>query len=90
MTVDPRRRDGGRLQDDLLQDLRAAAPVPAPPAAGPSTPVPPPPPPPSAAAMELRVQPGLWVRPSAGLSPDRTALVLGVGPLQVRFSLSGR
>jgi hypothetical protein len=95
MTVDPHRRDGGRLQDDLLQDLRDAAPVPtppatAPPATAPSTPAPPPPPPPSAAAMELRVQPGRWIRPSAGLSPDRTALVLGVGWLQVRFCLPGR
>jgi hypothetical protein len=100
MTVDPHHRDGGRLQDDLLQDLRDAAPVPAPPATAPPgtappataprTPAPPPPPPPSAAAMELRVQPGRWIRPSAGMSPDRTALVLGVGWLQVRFCLPGR
>ncbi len=95
MTVDPHRRDGGRLQGDLLQDLRDAAPATAPPATAPlgtapPTPAPPPPPPPSAAAMELRVQPGVWISPRAGLSPGRTALVLGVGPLQVRFSLSGR
>jgi hypothetical protein len=90
MTIDPHGRDGGRLQDDLLHDLRDAAPVPTPPATAPPTPAPPPPPPPSAAAMELRVQPGRWIRPSAGMSPDRTALVLGAGWLQVRFCRPGR
>ena len=82
-------RPAGRLQDDLLQDLRAAAPAPA------SIPVPvvsapPPPPPPSAAAMEVRVTPTIWSGPSAGLSPDGAAIVLGVGPLRIRFGLYGR
>ncbi|TFV77641.1 hypothetical protein E4P39_06700 [Blastococcus sp. CT_GayMR19] len=82
-------RHAGRLQDDLLQDLRAVVPahasVPVPVASAP-----PPPPPPSAAAMEVRVTPGIWTGPSAGVSPDGAAIVVGVGPLQIRFGLYGR
>ena len=89
MSTELPRRPAGHLQDGLLQDLRAASPVPA------SVPVrvvpaPPPPPPPSAAAMEVRVTPRTWTGPSAGLSPDGTTVVLGVGPLQLRFGLYGR
>ena len=82
-------RPAGRLQDDLLQDLRAATPAPTS-FAVPAAPPPPPPPPPSAAAMEVRVTPRSWAGPRAGRSPDGTAIVLGVGPLQIRFGLFDR
>jgi hypothetical protein len=40
--------------------------------------------------MEVRVTPTIWTGPSAGLSPDRASIVLGVGPLQIRLGLYGR
>jgi hypothetical protein len=91
MTVEAPRRYTARLQDDLLQDLREAAPAPAsssvPDAAG-ATPSPPQPP--GAAAMEVRVTPRTWAGPTAALSPDGTAVVLGIGPVQIRFGRYGR
>jgi hypothetical protein len=89
MTVETPRRTAAHLQDDLLQDLRDAAPAP------PSPPrvaaaAPPSPPPPSAAAMEVRLTPRTWTGPTAALSPDRTSVVLGLGPVQIRFGVYGR
>jgi hypothetical protein len=39
--------------------------------------------------MEVRVTPGAWSGPTAALSPDRTTVVLAVGPVQIRFGLVG-
>jgi hypothetical protein len=89
MTVEAPRRKVTRLQDDLLQDLREAAPAPASPSA-PAATAAPSPSPAGAAAMEVRVTPRTWAGPTAGLTPDGTAVVIGIGPVHIRFGRYGR
>jgi hypothetical protein len=85
MTTDrPTTRSVGtrRRQDDLLDDLRATVPVPAPartapvpdtvPAAGPGTP-----------AVEVRLTPLRWSLPRAAPVADPSGVLLSLGPLQL-------
>jgi hypothetical protein len=40
--------------------------------------------------MEVRVTPRTWAGPTAGLTPDGTAVVIGIGPVHIRFGRYGR
>jgi hypothetical protein len=40
--------------------------------------------------MEVRLTPRTWTGPTAALSPDRTSVVLGLGPVQIRFGVYDR
>lgn len=66
------------LQDDLLQDLRATAPVPTVPPAATVPPVYP-----STPVVELRLTPLRWSPLRAEPVVDRSGLRVSVGPLQI-------
>lgn len=94
----PRSPRPRRLQDDLLADLRQAAPVPIP---GPEVdrpaprPSPPPaerpiPPAPRTPTIEVRVTPLRWSAPSLRNPGAGTGLVLTAGPIRVAFRGFGR
>ena len=81
MTADrPTTRSPGTRsrQDDLLEDLRATTPVPAPlqrptiPTAAPGTP-----------SVEVRLTPLRWSLPGAAPVAEPSGVLLSLGPLQV-------
>ena len=92
-TSTPSRRPRA-LQDDLLADLRQAAPMPvAPVEANHSGPVPPEradPTLPETPTIDVRVTPRQWSTPSMRAGGTGTGLVFTVGPLRVSFTGFGR
>ena len=82
------------LQDDLLADLRQAAPMPvAPLEANRSAPVPPERLDPTlqeTPTIDVRVTPRQWSTPSMRAGSTGTGLVFTVGPLRVSFTGFGR
>jgi hypothetical protein len=90
----PESRRTRTLQDDLLDDLRQAAPLPI---ARPSSDHPVPTPSgrpesrdPEALTVELRLTPSSWSPLSVRTPPNGAGLVVRAGPLHLRFRGRGR
>jgi len=80
----PRPARSRTLQDDLLDDLREAAPMAVPragtaPAARPQE-----------LTVEVRVTPRSWSAPTLRTPADGTGLVMTAGPVRLRFRGFGR
>jgi hypothetical protein len=90
----PRSARPSTLRDDLLDDLRQAAPMSAvPPTADQSVPVPagrPDAADPETPTLELRVTPRRWSAPSVQLPGAGVGLVVTAGPLRISLTGVGR
>jgi hypothetical protein len=70
------------LQDELLADLRTAAPIPVTPAAPAKAPSER-----RSPTFEMRLTPLRWARPKVAAAPERGAgLLLSAGPLRIQLS----
>jgi len=88
-------RPKSTLQDELLADLRVAAPIPVTPpkpeAPEAESPAPPAPSADQTPTVSLRLTPWRWSRPSVdNVTGERTTLKLSAGPLQLSLNGFGR